>query len=47
MNNLSSLPRGFNYLTHLEVLDLAYNFLDEHSLYPEFFSLGDLSKSLK
>lgn len=42
MNNLSSLPRGIQQLTELEILDLSYNFLDDHSLYPEFYQLSNL-----
>lgn len=40
MNNIHSLPDGIHQLVQLEVLDLSYNFLTEHSFPPEFFFLG-------
>lgn len=41
MNRLNSLPRGFGSLPALEVLDLTYNNLNEHSLPGNFFYLSE------
>ena len=40
MNNLHTIPNGFERLQQLEILDLSYNFLTEHSFSTEFFTLG-------
>lgn len=41
MNRLNTLPRGFGSLPALEVLDLTYNNLNEHSLPGNFFYLSE------